>query len=106
MIKSWDNAYKVGQRIVVSQENIDVFVSLLEKMKFGIESAINEDSNGELIRFNVLILNCFLVGVRTWFVCAHMNGRIYDQRWGDPFRLIRLFRHLSKVNVITAICMF
>jgi len=42
--KSGDETYKEGQRIVVSQENIDVFVSLLEKMKSGIESAVEAKS--------------------------------------------------------------
>jgi len=42
--KSGDGTYKEGQRIVVSQGNIDVFVCLLEKMKTGIKSAIEAKS--------------------------------------------------------------
>lgn len=38
--KSGDETYQEGQRIVVSQDNIDIFVGLLEKMKSGIESAV------------------------------------------------------------------
>lgn len=54
--KSGDDTYKEGQRIVVLEGNIDVFVGLLEKMKAGIESAI-EAKSGNQSRLSNMLLN-------------------------------------------------